>query len=89
MKINQMSEANNNPEIQKHNSFLARNIDVVKKLKANYSNIETIKKLFENLCVNCKRKAINNPQMDISEYCETCKIKIIPILEALKEKLEK
>lgn len=88
MKINQMTNENEGPEIQKHKSYLGQNVQIVQKLQSSVKNISALKKIWETLCTKCKNKALQNPQMDLSLYCETCRNKVTPMLEALSGRLK-
>lgn len=46
----------------------------VDKKKIRYAKKKTVKfiKMYNNMCSDCKRKAMTNPRREMSEYCETC-----------------
>jgi len=61
---------------QRNENFLAGKIQLVKKFHGNLRAMNQIRKCMNDLCVNCRVKAVKNPRRPIEDYCKGCQPKI-------------
>jgi len=60
---------------------------LAKKMMAHPGMIKQFIKVYNLLCPECRAKVIKNPSMPMSEYCQACLDKALPILKEAQEKL--
>lgn len=62
--------------------------EVVKKIGFKKMAMASIK-TFSVLCRQCKRRAVRNPKLDMTEFCNICQTKVRKILNPLVENANK
>jgi ribosomal protein L37AE/L43A len=58
--------------MENHKEYLSKRIGVVSALKSNTRALNEFRKIYNDVCKNCKIKLVKNPRMDIEGYCEKC-----------------
>ena len=63
---------------------------ILRKIKSTRGAVGSFIKIYNSVCPICKMKITkSNGSLPFNQYCHKCKDKVRPILEKLKEKMEK
>ena len=83
-----MKNQNFSEEIKKKNEeTIKNNISVVSKIKGSMRNVNLLRKMYNDLCRNCQIKVMQNPHIELEDYCDTCREVVYKYLEKLSRRL--
>ena len=75
--------------MEKEKQFLADNKKLSFKIGKSFKAINLSRKIFNSLCPACRNMALKDPRTPYENYCPVCLSKITPLLEKLKEAIQK
>ena len=74
--------------IKESQDYVKDHQSLIQKIQGNVRAMNQFRKIYNSLCSDCKKKVIQNPRMDISEYCEPCRNKVNYRMGRIKEILK-
>ena len=73
---------------KKHIEFLGTNKELSFKILKSPKIIKQYMKLYNSMCVDCRKKVLVNPKTPIDDYCDACKNKAVARMEKVQEMLK-